>query len=159
MPATRPRNVCGIGPLDLVVTMRLPRRLARFNTVVTNRVQGVYAWIVPPCAVILHRGRRSGRLYRTPVLAFRLDRTLIVAALYGSESDWLRNLQAAGGGRVVRAGRTYELRGLRVVETDATAELSRLPRLARAYCSLADEQVLAEIGDRVGGFGPGRSNG
>src|SRR3979411_1858579 len=105
--------------------MKLSRRLARFNKAVGNPVQGVYAWIVPPWAVILHQGRRSARAYRTPVLAFRQDHTLIVALLYGEESDWLRNLQAAGGGQVVRAGRTFELRGPRVVETDAAPELSR----------------------------------
>jgi deazaflavin-dependent oxidoreductase (nitroreductase family) len=137
--------------------MKVSRRVARFNKVVTNRVQGVYAWIVPPWAVILHRGRRSGRAYRTPVLAFRQGETLVVALIYGEESDWLRNLRAAGGGQVVRGGRTYELGAPHVVETDAAAELSRLPRVARAYCRLADKQMLADIGERIGGFGPGRT--
>jgi deazaflavin-dependent oxidoreductase (nitroreductase family) len=135
--------------------MKLSRRVARFNKAVNNRVQGVYAWILPPWAVILHRGRRSGRPYRTPVLAFRQDCSLIVALLYGEESDWLRNLKAAGGGHVVRTGRTFELGAPRVVDTDAAAELSRLSALARMYCRFADQQVLVEIGERVGGFGPG----
>ena len=51
--------------------MKLSRPVAHFNRVANNRIQGVYAWLVPPWAVILHRGRRSGRAYRTPVLAFR----------------------------------------------------------------------------------------
>src|SRR5215210_7522116 len=136
--------------------MKVSRRVARFNKVVTNRVQGVYAWIVPPWAIIIQRGRRSGRAYRTPVLAFRQDRTLVVALLYGEESDWLRNLRAAGGGLIVRAGRTYELGRPRVLETDAAAELARLSPVARAYCRVADKQMLAEIGERIGGFGPGR---
>ena len=54
--------------------MKLSRRVARFNKRVTNRVQGLYAWLVPPWAVILHRGRRSGRPYRTPLVAFRARR-------------------------------------------------------------------------------------
>ena len=86
----------------------------------------MYAWLVPPWAVVLHRGRRSGRDYRTPVLAFRRGRTLIIALLYGEESDWLRNLRA-GPGRVVRLGRTTELVGEpRVVDTDAAPELAAL---------------------------------
>ena len=72
--------------------MKLSRRVARFNRSINNRVQGVYAWILPPWSVILHRGRRSGREYRTPVLAFRRGRVLIVALLYGTESDWVRNI-------------------------------------------------------------------
>jgi deazaflavin-dependent oxidoreductase (nitroreductase family) len=135
--------------------MKLSRRVARFNKSINNRVQGVYAWILPPWAVILHRGRRSGRPYRTPVLAFRRDLTLIVALLYGEESDWLRNLKSAGG-RFVRMGRTYELSTPRVVDTSAAVELSRLSVLARAYCRLADKQVLFEIGDQLPGFGSRR---
>lgn len=133
--------------------MKIPRRVARFNKVVTNRIQGVYAWILPPWAVILHRGRRSGRQYRTPVLAFRHGSTLIVALLYGEESDWLRNLEA-GGGRVVRMGRTYELSAPRVVDTAAATELAHVSPPARAYCRLADKQAVAQIGERLPGFGP-----
>jgi len=136
--------------------MKLSRRVARFNRSINNRVQGVYAWILPPWSVILHRGRRSGREYRTPVLAFRRGRVLIVALLYGTESDWLRNVRAAGGGRVVRAGRTYEAGPPRVVETSAAAsELGKLSPPARRYCRLADYQVIFELGARLPGFGPG----
>ena len=63
--------------------MKLSRTVARFNKTINNRLQGSYAWLTPPWAVILHRGRRSGRAYRTPVLAFRQDGTLIIALLYG----------------------------------------------------------------------------
>ena len=111
--------------------MKLSRRVARFNKLINNRVQGIYAWILPPWAVILHRGRRSRRPYRTPLLAFKRDRTLIIALLYGDESDWLRNLQA-GGGRLLRMGRTYELSAPRVLDTSAASELSRLSPAARA---------------------------
>jgi hypothetical protein len=31
---------------------------------VTNRIQGLDAWLLPPWAVILHHSRRSGRHYR-----------------------------------------------------------------------------------------------
>ena len=136
--------------------MKLSRRVARFNKNVNNRIQGVYAWFLPPWAVILHRGRRSGRSYRTPVLAFKRHGTLIIALLYGEESDWLRNVRK-GGGQFVRLGRTYELAGEpRVVPTADCAELKQLSAPARAYCRLADHQVLVGIGDRLPGFGPGR---
>ncbi len=65
--------------------MRLSRRVAHFNRRVTNRIQGLYAWLLPPWAVIVHRGRRSGRNYRTPLFAFRRDRTIVIALLYGEE--------------------------------------------------------------------------
>jgi deazaflavin-dependent oxidoreductase (nitroreductase family) len=133
--------------------VKLSRRVARFNKLINNPIQGLYAWVLPPWALILHRGRRSGRPYRTPVLAFRRDRILIIALLYGEESDWLRNLRA-GGGHVVRGGQTFRIIVLRVVRTGDASELSQLSLPARAYCRLADNQVLLEIGERQPGFGP-----
>jgi deazaflavin-dependent oxidoreductase (nitroreductase family) len=136
--------------------MKLSRGVARFNKRVTNRIQGLYAWLVPPWSVILHRGRRSGRGYRTPLFAFRRDRTLVIALLYGEESDWLRNVRA-GGGRVVRAGRTYVVGSPEIVETDAAVEvLARLSPPARAYCRLADKLAILELGEQLSGFGRGR---
>ena len=81
---------------------------------------------------------------------------MIIALLYGERSGWLRNLRSRGG-RIIRGGRTYELVGEpRVVDTDAAAELAELARPARAYCRLAEKQVLVELGERLPGFGPGR---
>ena len=135
--------------------VKLPREVARFNKTVNNRIQGIYAWVLPPWAVIVHRGRHSGRTYRTPVRAFRRDRTLIVALLYGDQSDWLRNLRA-GGGRLVRAGRTFEIVGEPdVVATPSASELATLSPLGRAYCRLAGHQALITIGAESPGFGVG----
>ena len=132
------------------------RRFARFNSRVTNPIQGVYAWLVPPWAVILHRGRRSGRQYRTPLFAFRRDRTLVIALLYGQRSDWLRNLRH-GGGHVIRAGHTLALAPPEVVATsDARALLARLSRPERAYCRLAEALAVIELGEQLPGFGPRR---
>lgn len=56
---------------------------------------------------LTHRGRRSGRDYRTvlEVIAFAPDREeSVVASAYGVGADWYRNLMAGGGVRV-RTGR------------------------------------------------------
>ncbi len=87
------------------VAVQLSRRVARFNREVNNPIQLTYAWLLPPWAVICHHGRRSGRPYRTPVNAYRHGQTLAVVILYGERSDWVQNV-LAGGGEVVRAGRT-----------------------------------------------------
>lgn len=94
--------------------IRLSRRLAAFNRVVTNPIQDTYAWLLPPWAVLIHTGRRTGRRHRTPVMAVRRGDELAVHALYGAQSDWVRNLLAAGGGQVVRGGRTYPLTDVRL---------------------------------------------
>ena len=139
--------------------MKFSRRAARFNKRVTNRIQGLYAWLLPPWAVILHRGRRSGRHYRTPLLAFRRDRTLVIALLYGQESDWLRNLRA-GGGQVIRAGRTFTVRPPEVIDTSgAGLLLARLSPPERAYCRLAEKVAILELVEQLPGFGPRRVSG
>jgi deazaflavin-dependent oxidoreductase (nitroreductase family) len=137
--------------------MKLSRRVARFNRLINNPVQGTYSWLLPPWAVIVHRGRRSGRRYRTPLLAFKRDRTLVIALLYGEESGWLRNLKAGGGGYVVRAGRTFRVGPPRVIDTADAAMLEKLPPPSRAYCRLAEKQVILDIGAQQPGFGPRRS--
>ena len=138
--------------------MKLSRRFARFNKRVTNRVQGLYAWLVPPWAVILHRGRRSGRQYRTPLFAFRRDRMLVIALLYGEESEWLRNLRA-GGGRVIRRGRTFTVGPPEVIDTSGAPVLARLSSPERAYCQLAERLAILEVGEQLPGFGPRRAGG
>lgn len=134
------------------VAVTLPRGLARLNRIITNPVQGVYAWVLPPWAVICHRGRRSGRLYRTPVIARRRGRTFAVAVLYGARSDWVRNLLAAGGGQVVRGGRTYELRAPRLVPgTDAS--------VPRPFGRLSEQVLVGELSAPAPGFGRGPAAG
>jgi deazaflavin-dependent oxidoreductase (nitroreductase family) len=135
-------------------TLKLSRRFARFNKRVTNRIQGLYAWLVPPWAVIVHRGRRSGRVYRTPLFAFRRGRTLVIALLYGEESAWLSNLREGGGGHVIRAGRTWVVGPPVVVETRLQdAPLARLSPPARRYCRLAEKLAVLQTGERLPGFG------
>jgi deazaflavin-dependent oxidoreductase (nitroreductase family) len=133
--------------------MKLSRGVARFNKRVTNRIQGLYAWLVPPWAVILHRGRRSGRQYRTPLFAFKRGRTLVIALLYGKESEWLRNLRA-GSGHVIRAGRTFVVGAPEVVATlEAGPLLARLSPPERAYCRLAEKLAMLDLKEQLPGFG------
>ena len=79
--------------------------LARFNRVVTNPIQRLWAGRLPPFAIIEHTGRKTGRRYRTPVSAFVKGDSVTIRLPYGTERDWVRNLVAAGGGVIQRRGR------------------------------------------------------
>jgi deazaflavin-dependent oxidoreductase (nitroreductase family) len=49
--------------------------------------------------VLVHRGRKSGRLFRTPLEVVVDDRDrgkLVVAPMWGADSDWYRNVVAGG---------------------------------------------------------------
>lgn len=124
----------------------------RFNKAINNPIQSKYAWLLPPWSIVVHRGRRSGRLYRTPVVGFRRGRTLALGILYGvKESHWVQNV-LTGGGEVVRGGRTYPLIDPRV-EDAATA--GRVSPLGRAYGRLSGKVLVAELGEPAAGFGRG----
>lgn len=47
-----------------------------------------------------HIGRKSGAAHRTPLMAFRHGDTITIALTYGPDVQWLKNLRAAGGGRM-----------------------------------------------------------
>jgi deazaflavin-dependent oxidoreductase (nitroreductase family) len=138
-----------------VSRLKVSRRVARFNRTVVNPIQGQYAWLLVPWAVICHRGRRSRRLYRTPVNAYKRGRTLAVVVLYGEESDWVRNV-LAGGGQVVRGGRTYDLINPRLVDP---GQADGVPRIARAVGMLSRKLLVAQLGDPKPGFGRGPAAG
>jgi deazaflavin-dependent oxidoreductase (nitroreductase family) len=95
---------------------RMPSWLPRVNKLVINRIQGMWAPYIPPYAMVIHKGRRSGASYRTPVWAYRSGDELIIAIPYGQGSDWIRNLRAAGQGEVIRAGRRYTLTDIRITD-------------------------------------------
>jgi hypothetical protein len=89
----------------------------------------------------------------------RRDRTLVIALLYGQEADWLRNLRA-GGGQVIRAGRTFTTRPPEVIDTSGAGPLlARLSRPERAYCRLAEKLAILELAEQLPGFGPRRVSG
>src|SRR5947199_335957 len=89
--------------------MHIPRFMRNVNRVLTNPILGTVAWLVPPLAVVHHVGRKTGSLYRTPVVAFRSDAGFVIPMTYGRDVDWARNIIRAnccelesGGRRLVR---------------------------------------------------------
>jgi deazaflavin-dependent oxidoreductase (nitroreductase family) len=58
-------------------------------------------------AQIHHVGRRSGRPYMTPAGAHLHGDVILIPLTFGNQSDWARNVRAAGGCRVVLNGRDY----------------------------------------------------
>src|SRR4029453_17236836 len=95
-----------------------PRRVARFNRRFANPVVRLVAGWLPPLAIVRHRGRVTGRDYATPVVAFGTNEGLIVAVLYGTDSDWVRNLLVAGRAQVERGGAAHEYVQPRLVDSD-----------------------------------------
>jgi deazaflavin-dependent oxidoreductase (nitroreductase family) len=107
--------------------MAIPRTIGRWNKAGLNRVTRRIAPWLPGFGVVVHRGRRSGRRYRTPVNVFPAEGGYRFALTYGPDTNWVKNVLAADGcqletrGTVVRlvAPRMYhdeQRRGIRPVE-------------------------------------------
>jgi deazaflavin-dependent oxidoreductase (nitroreductase family) len=77
--------------------MPIPKTVARWNKVGLNRITRRIAPWLPGFGVVVHRGRRTGRRYRTPVNVFPTEDGYRFALTYGPDTDWVRNVLAAGG--------------------------------------------------------------
>lgn len=114
--------------------MPLPGALARINRRFPNPLVRTFAGRLPPLALVVHRGRRSGREYRTPVMAFPGRDDYVITLPYGAERDWVRNVLAAGGCTLMRRGRLNRLTASRVL--DQGEGLPLMPRPTRPVLRL-----------------------
>jgi deazaflavin-dependent oxidoreductase (nitroreductase family) len=101
--------------------MPLPGFVARVNRVATNRATRLFAGRTPGFGIVLHRGRRSGRLHRTPINLFREPggRGYVAALTYGADTDWLKNVVAAGGCDLLVRGERVHVIDPRIVHDPA----------------------------------------
>lgn len=99
-----------------VLMMRFKKRwLAKINIVLTNRITGLFAGWLPGFGILTHVGRKSGRVYRTPINVFRASNGFVIALTYSSQSEWVKNVLAAGGCELKTRGKKYQLSSPNVV--------------------------------------------
>jgi deazaflavin-dependent oxidoreductase (nitroreductase family) len=129
--------------------MPAPHWLARFNRVGTNRVLGPLAPHLPLFGVVVHRGRTSGRVYRTPVNVFPRPGGATVALTYGPGSEWVRNVLAAGGCEIETRGRTVRMTHPRLVHDE---QRQAMPGPVRVVLGLMGVNDFLELElERTGG--------
>lgn len=95
----------------------------RMNKAVMNPRQmktagtpGAYA------SIVRHVGRASGREYETPVVAVPTEEGFVTALPYGTQSDWVKNVLAAGTAVIVDEGETFTVRDPELVPMDEVAD-------------------------------------
>src|SRR6266702_5198273 len=72
--------------------------------------------VIPIWGVVRHRGRKSGKLYATPIAIRPTPDGFVLPLPWGEGTDWCRNLRAAGGGVVVWQGAEYEVTRPEVID-------------------------------------------
>jgi deazaflavin-dependent oxidoreductase (nitroreductase family) len=74
-------------------------------------------------AQVRHTGRRSGRPYVTPASARLSGDIIIIPLTFGNQSDWVRNIAAAGRCSIRLDGQDYEATKPRFLSREQARDL------------------------------------
>ena len=99
----------------------------------------------PVFAVVEHVGRKSGRLYRAPVAARRIDGGFVISLAFGAQVDWHRNMIAAQGGTIVWRDLSYQV-GV-PERIDASTALAAFHPVQRVFARLAGIDGYVRVRD------------
>jgi deazaflavin-dependent oxidoreductase (nitroreductase family) len=126
-----------------ILLIRFRKRwVAAFNLIVTNRITSRFAARLPGFGILTHVGRKSGRVYRTPVNVFRAPEGYLIALTYGRDSEWARNVLAAGGCQLETRRVRYQLSAPTIVHDPARRRLYDDVRTPCAHSSCVAESLL-----------------
>jgi deazaflavin-dependent oxidoreductase (nitroreductase family) len=103
--------------------MPAPRWVAQANKFGLNQLTRFIAPWAPGWAVVIHRGRKSGRTFRTPLWAFRRPGGFVIALTYGSQADWVRNVLAADGCELEARRHRYRLTAPEVYRDEKAGDM------------------------------------
>jgi deazaflavin-dependent oxidoreductase (nitroreductase family) len=116
----------------------IPKVVAKWNKAGLNRVTRHIAPWAPGLGVVVHRGRRSGRSYQTPVNVFREPGGYVFALTYGPDTDWVRNVLAAGGCELRTHGRVVALTEPRLYRDETRRAIRPAERQVLRLLGVAD---------------------
>jgi deazaflavin-dependent oxidoreductase (nitroreductase family) len=123
--------------------MPIPHAMRRVNRVALNKVTRQLAPWLPGLGVVVHRGRTTGRAYRTPVNVFpRPGGCYVLALTYGADTDWVKNVTAAGGCELLTRGTHIELTAPRLFHDETRHEI---PVVARTILGLLHVNDFLEL--------------
>jgi deazaflavin-dependent oxidoreductase (nitroreductase family) len=110
--------------------MPIPNKVRAINKRFTNPILRLIAGRAhSPIALITHIGRRSGKIYFTPIMVERSRDGFVFALTYGIKVDWYQNVMAAGRCLLLWHGREYALENPR--ELDQASGLASYPNPQR----------------------------
>lgn len=89
-------------PTDQTSHQKFLNGIRFLNKFVLNHLTLLFAGTnIGPFSKLVHKGRKSGKEYRTPVVATFVGDTIIIPLSYGDQVDWLQNILAAGSCEIV----------------------------------------------------------
>ncbi len=125
--------------------MPIPRIVRQWNKAGLNRVTRHIAPWMPGFGVVIHRGRRSGRLYQTPVSVFATEDGYLFALTYGPDTDWVKNVLAAGDCELRMHGRAVKLSSPCLYHDESRRDIRTLERQVLRIIGVADFLSLKTV--------------
>jgi deazaflavin-dependent oxidoreductase (nitroreductase family) len=123
------------GPTATPHGRSLSRTLARVTAPLARPLAG--RRVFPLWGVVHHVGRTSGRAYALPVVVRELDGSIVIPLPWGAQTQWVRNVIAAGGARIRWRGRDVIVSEPAVVPIESTvAAFSRWQRSGIGWTGL-----------------------
>ncbi|HEX2993611.1 MAG TPA: hypothetical protein VHP14_02240 [Anaerolineales bacterium] len=92
---------------------RLTRRMARSS--------------FGPFSIVRHVGRRSGKIYETPIITSRVADGFVIELTYGYDVDWHKNALAAGGCTLIWHNREFAINKIEPLDTQTGRAAFPLP--------------------------------
>jgi deazaflavin-dependent oxidoreductase (nitroreductase family) len=122
--------------------------MRRVNKVALNKVTGRLAPWLPGLGIVVHRGRTSGKEYRTPVNVFpRPGDRYVLALTYGPDTDWIRNVIAADGCELLTRGAHLALTAPRLFHDKSRREIRAVERAILGLLHVYDFLELYAVPD------------
>jgi deazaflavin-dependent oxidoreductase (nitroreductase family) len=88
--------------------------------------------LFPLWAVVEHRGRTTGVIRRTPVVALRASGGFVIPMPFGPSTQWTRNVLASGEATLTWRGRQWRVCDPHLIDLEAAA-----PALGAAFRPIA----------------------
>jgi deazaflavin-dependent oxidoreductase (nitroreductase family) len=105
-------RACFLAIQGKIITMNeaLQKRIRVINKQVTNKVLiHISGRKSGHFAILSHTGRKSGKLYRIPIIAEPFKDGFVIALTYGKKVDWYENVMAKGGCSIRWKNQDYQL--------------------------------------------------
>lgn len=98
--------------------------------------------------VVRHTGRRSGRVYETPIAVARSADGFVIPLPWGERTDWCRNVMAASASVIRWHGRDYTVTAPMVVGMEvAQRAFGRVPNTALGLLGIDRFLKVTSTGD------------